>query len=484
VTAPRRRVPDGPHGRALAAALAAVRDELGVPTAIPPAVRAAAEEAVARGPRGEREDHRAIPLLTIDPPGSMDLDQALHVEPLPGATPAEGGIRVRYAIADVAAFVRDGDPVDVEAWDRGVTRYSPDLVTPLHPPELSEGAASLLPGQDRPAVLWTLDVDATGDLVATDVRRALVRSRRRLTYAEAQRAVDGGGDPVLVLLSRLGRLRAEREWVRGGVSLELPEQEVEVGDDGAVDLVLRAPLPVEGWNAQVSLLAGHAAALLMLDAGVGVLRTLPAPAEAQVAALRRRAWALGLPWPEEVGYAAFVRTLDPHEPVEAAMIAACASGLRGAGYAAFDVAAGLPVPEVHRHEALAMPYAHVTAPLRRLVDRFAAEVCLAVAAGRPVPAEVLERLPALPDAMARARSRAAALERAVVDLVEAHLLADRVGDVLAGTVLRADGRGSDVQLRAPAVTARVPDALAPGEEVRLRVAAVDLSTRSVTYAVV
>ncbi|HUG84016.1 MAG TPA: RNB domain-containing ribonuclease, partial [Euzebya sp.] len=430
----------------LDAAFAELREQLDVPDAFAPSVLAAAAAAALQGPAYERRDVTDLPLLTIDPPGSKDLDQAVHVAAIGG-----GALRVSYAIADVAAFVRPGDPVDVEAWERGVSRYSPDRVTPLHPPELCEGAASLLPGQDRPAVLWTLTVDSSGELTDTHVERALVRSREQLTYEQAQARIDSGSDAMLTELSRLGRLRAEREWVRGGVSLELPDQEVIARDDGTYDLALRAPLPVEGWNAQVSLLTGHAAGLLMVAAGIGILRTLPAPDVTTVQGLRRRAWALGLPWPEEISYPDFVRTLDPHQPTEAAMIALAAVGLRGAGYAAFDG----ELPQLHRHEAIAAVYAHVTAPLRRLVDRYAGEIALAVAADQPVPSWVGDRLADLPKAMARAGGRAAALDRAVVDLVEAHLLADDVGRTLAATVVRSDERGSELQLRNPAVLVRV-----------------------------
>lgn len=452
----------------------ALRDELEVPAAFPPEVEAAAEAAAARGPTYERIDATDLPLVTIDPPGSLDLDQALTVEGGPG-----DALVVRYAIADVAAFVEPGGPVDVEAWERGVSRYSPDLVTPLHPRVLSEGAASLLPGEDRPAVLWTLTVDGSGELTDTRVERALVRSQAQLSYRQAQDAIDDGSDEALVRLSRLGRLRAEREWVRGGISLELADQEVDRHDDGTVTLRYRAPLPVEAWNAQVSLLTGHAAGLLMVEAGVGVLRTLPAPGPDTVDDLRRRAWALGLAWPVEVSYPDFVRTLDPHAPPEAAMIAAAATGLRGAGYVSFDGT----VPEDHRHEAIAAVYAHVTAPLRRLVDRYGNEVVLAVAAGGPVPGWVTERLDEVPRAMAQGTSRASALDRAMVDLAEAITLQWRIGERFAATVVRAHDRGSELQLRDPAVTARVDARLDPGTEVEVVLREVDLATRTTTFQV-
>ena len=468
MTSSRRRVPPGP----LTDALVALRAELDVPTAFPAEVERAAESAAARGPRHDRIDATDLALVTVDPPGSRDLDQAVHIA-------ADGrGFVVSYAIADVAAFVDPGDPVDEEAWARGVSRYSPDLVTPLHPRALSEGAASLLPGVDRPAVLWTIRLDADGDVADVAVRRATVRSRSQLTYGEAQHAIDAGTDPMLVRLSRVGRLRAEREWVRGGVSLALPDQEVHLADDGTFDLRYRAPRPVEEWNAQISLLTGIVAGTMMAESGVGVLRTLPAPDPDAVQGLRQRAWALGLPWPREIPYAAFVRTLDPHEPVEAAMVSLAAVGLRGAGYVAFDG----QVPAEHRHEALASAYAHVTAPLRRLVDRYGSEIALAVHAGERPPGWVLDRLEELPKEMARARGRAGALDRAVLDLVEAHVLAPQVGRTFAATVVRTSDRGTDVQLRQPAVTARLAGVELPlGAEVQVRLDAVDPAARTVTF---
>ena len=455
----------------------AVRDELDIPAEFPPAVREAATLAAERGPTDDpahpREDRTDLDLVTIDPPGSMDLDQAVHV-----ADGAAGSLVVSYAIADVAAFLEPGDAIDAEAWDRGVSRYSPDLVTPLHPRELSEEAASLLPAVDRPAILWTLTVDDTGELTDTQVSRAMVRSRAKLTYAEAQTAIDDGSDDMLARLSRLGRLRAEREWVRGGISLELPDQEIHT-DDGTYHLRFRAPLPVEGWNAQVSLLTGIAAGQMMLDAGIGILRTLPSPEPHTIDALRKRAWALGLPWPVEVSYADFVRTLDPHEPVEAAMISAAAVGLRGAGYVAFDEAT--PLPEDHRHEAIGSVYAHVTAPLRRLVDRYGSEIALAASAGTEVPAWVRDGLEALPRAMGQARSRASALDRAMTDLVEAQVLEHKVGQTFAGVAVRAGKGGTDVQLRDPAVITRTSADLPVGTEVVLRLESVDVRARTAIF---
>ncbi|MDQ3475754.1 MAG: RNB domain-containing ribonuclease, partial [Actinomycetota bacterium] len=147
----------------------AIRTELGVPQSFPTSVLDDARDSVDRGPQHART-RLDLPFVTIDPPESLDLDQALHIER------ARDGYVVHYAIADVAAFVRTGGPMDDEAWERGVTFYSPDTKTPLYPPQLSEDGASLLQDKDRPAVVWALHVDETGNLTTVEVTRHQVRS--------------------------------------------------------------------------------------------------------------------------------------------------------------------------------------------------------------------------------------------------------------------------------------------------------------------
>jgi exoribonuclease R len=450
----------------LAAGLAAIREELDVPGEFPAEALREAKEA-AQAPLPERADRREIELFTIDPPGSMDLDQAMALEPRPG-----GGYRIHYAIADVAAFVKPGGALDAEAHRRVLTRYLPDGNAPLHPRVLSEGAASLLPGEDRPAVLWTIELDGDSERTSLDVRRALVRSRERLDYPTADRT---RGDERLELLREIGGLLQERERARGAISLPIPEQEVVLGDDGYA-LAYRGPLPIEDANAQISLLTGMCAAELMLAAGVGVLRTLPVPEERQVERLRRVAEALAIDWPRDERAGDLVRRLDPLRAREAAFLEESASLLRGAGYASFH---GAP-PAGAWHGGLAAPYAHVTAPLRRLADRYAAEACLAATP----PAWLLEALPRLPEEMAAGGRAAATIERASVDLVEALLLEPRVGEHFEAMAIDRMGRAAvEVQLADPAVRARCEGAgLEPGRELTVRLVEADPRRRVVRFA--
>ena len=470
---PRRHVSvSPPDSAAIAASLAELRENLDVSLQFPETVLADAERAV-HSPRLPDADETAIPFVTIDPPESMDLDQALHLER------NGGGYRVRYAIADVAAFVEPGGPMDVEAHRRGQTLYAPDENARLYPPALSEGAGSLLPGETRPALVWTMQVDAGGEGVDVDVRRALVRSREKLDYAGVQRSLeDGSASEPLRLLREVGLLRQEREQRRGGVDLRIPEQEVTAGPDGYT-LAFRALLPVEGWNAQISLMTGQAAAELMLKAHIGLLRTLPEADARAVERLRRTARALGIDWSPELSYAALIRTLDPAQPAHAAFLAESTVLLRGSGYAAFDD----EVPSRPAHAGVGAPYAHATAPLRRLVDRYVGEACLALSAGEDVPDWVREALPRLPEEMETSNRRAQQYEAGVISTVEAAVLEHRVGETFDAVVVELDEHdgGGTVQLTEPAVTAHCQGELPLGERVRVRLVLADVAKRQVRF---
>ena len=435
-----------------------------------------AAERDASNPRLPDLDRTDLEFVTIDPVGAMDLDQAMHLE-----RSADGYV-VHYAIADVMAFIAPGDPVDVESHVRGESLYGADSKIPLHPTSLSEGAASLLPDQVRPAFVWTIGLDATGAVRDAHVERARVRSRQRLDYAGVQPQVDRAPEgSTLALLKTVGELRLAQEAARGGVSLPMPSQEVDVEDD-QWRLEYREMLPVETWNAQISLLTGIAAASIMLEGKVGIVRTLPPAPDWAVSRLRRTARALGIDWPSSQSHPDFIRSLDPSHPAEAAMVVACTSLLRGAGYAAFDG----QLPDQTEHAALASSYAHVTAPLRRLVDRYGLETCTALCAGEPVPEWVRAGLADLPAIMQKSGQRARAYENAVLNLVEALTLRTRVGEQFKGVVIEHDHddeRKGVVMVREPAVEAPVTSQspLPVGEEVSVTLATADPTTRKVSF---
>ncbi len=452
----------------------AARVDLKVPLEFPPEVVAEAE-AVAGAAALPQRDETALPFLTIDPPGSKDLDQAIHIERV------GYGYRVRYAIADVPAFVKPGGAIDAEARRRGQTIYAPDHRTPLHPEQLSEDAASLLPDQVRPAFVWDMSLDSDGEGTSVDLYRATVSSKNRLDYAQVQAAVDGGtANECLMLLKEVGERRITMEQARGGASLPMPEQEVSADDDGHYVLAFRPPVAAEDWNAQISLMTGMAAAEMMLNAKVGILRTMPEPDHNAVQRFRREARALGVTWPPEVLYGELLRSLDRNDSKHLALIHEATALFRGAGYTPFDG----EVPELTRHAAVAAPYAHVTAPLRRLVDRFGLVVCESICRDAPVPEWVRHALPSLPEIMTASDHQAGAVERACTDAVEAAALQHRIGETFRASVVDITKNGALVQVSDPAILAMADGASSAGTEVMVELVEADVAKRSVRFQVV
>ena len=453
---------------------AAIRRELDVPGPFADEVLTSAAAVVRQAPSQDPgRDATDLAFVTIDPPGARDLDQAVHV------ARRGSGWRVHYAIADLGRWIEPGGTLDDAARRRTQTYYAPDRNVPLHPPALGEDAASLLPDGDRPAVLWTIDVDSDGSVVDTAVERATVRSRAQLTYAEVQTALDAGDPPPAVRdLPALGAALLADARRRDAVDLGLPEQEVVPDGDGHWTIRLRNDLPIESWNAQISLLTGRVAARLMLDGGTGILRTLPEPDPDRLPRLRAAAANLGLEWRPEDHPGDVLARLDTSRPRHAAFADLAAELLRGAGYTAFD---GQP-PDDPGHAGVGGPYAHVTAPLRRLVDRFATEVCLALAAGDGVPAWLGEALPLLPDLMADGDRRAKALDRTIIDATEAFVLSDRGGEVFPASVVETGEDGGTVVLDDPAVRGRCDgDDLPLGGAIRVRCTLADVADRRVRF---
>ena len=449
-----------------------IRAEFGLPEEYP--AEAVAEAADATDRAGEsRRDARDLVLVTIDPPGSMDLDQAMLVA-------RDGpGFVLYYAIADVGALVVPGGCLDTESHRRGQTVYLPDGTVPLHPKNLSEGSACLLPDEERPAALWTIRLGADGEPTSWEVERATVMSRARFTYAEVQAAVDAGSvHPSLEPLADLGALRIDRAAERGAIELKLPEQDVvRVDDRWTVTVAPRTD--VDDWNAQMSLLTGMCAARIMLDGGVGLLRTLPPAADEDVEALRRAALALDIAWPQGEAAGTVLARLDANAPTTMALMTEATRLLRGANYTPFDGDA----PQHPNHSGIGAPYAHVTAPLRRLIDRFGTEICLALVAGTPVPDWVTAAVATLPDEMRSTGSVANKVDRACVDLTEATVLAERVGEQFTATVLRGrDGKKSaQIFLDDPVVIADCDGDPKDGTRAAVRLAEADTVTRRVRF---
>lgn len=464
----------------------AIAEEFQLPERFPEDVHAEALQATDQH-ADQRRDLRDIPFVTIDPAGSMDLDQAVNIQDAPdvagagangdgaGANDAEGAARWRvlYAIADVAAFVDPAGPLMAESLQRGQTMYLPDEPTRLHPAELSEGSASLLPDQTRPAVVWDILLRADGEVADFTVYRALIRSVKRFDYTEVE--ADMHGDtlhPAIAQLPEVGRARQRSDLRRKAINLRLPSISVErtQDDNGAERYVLGIDERQEmnDFNSELSLLAGMCAGEMMVRAGVGILRTLPPAGDKEIAAFDHSAHALGF---DRSGrpIGELLADIDASTPRGMALMRDAQSLLRGAGYQQFGLAgvdaeagesepAGAGGADSEKlagaagagedagaapsiHAGIGGYYAHVTAPLRRLVDRFATEICLAIASKQPIPEWVTANVDQVLGTMKSSSQTASAVDRACLKLTEAVVLQPWVGQNFNAMVLNSDGGG-------------------------------------------
>jgi len=451
--------PDNALGRGLAV----FRDQFQVPADFPPAVLAAAEDAAKRAPTAHA-DRTAMHFVTLDPASSTDLDQAFAIEA------AGSDLLLHYAIADVAWFVDDGGPIDAEGWKRGETLYLPDGKAPLYPPVLSQGAASLLPDGPRPAIVFTVRVAPDGAVKLDGTERAVIRSAAKLAYETVtDRDLPAG-------FADLATRIQSAEDARGAARVDPPEQEVDAVANGGFELALRPLLPAEQHNAAMSLATNLAVADALQAHHTGLFRVMAAPDDRAVHRLRHTATAFGLDWPAAQSLDQYERTLDAHDPKQAAFMLAIRRAGQGASYVPYKEGV------VPWHAAMAATYAHATAPLRRLADRYVVMATLAIAKGEAVPDAVTAALAKLPAVMAKADSLAGRVERAVIDLAETVLLNGREGEMFAAVVTDLDEHGARIQLSDLPVVARA-DAknVAPGDALRVRLKAIDPVGRSLTF---
>ncbi len=449
---------------ALTSGLATIREQFQVPEGFPPEVVATAGQAVSRPPSQPRADWTGYQFVTLDPATSTDLDQAFALE-------SDGSdIILHYAIADVGNFVTADDPIDVEAWKRGTTIYLPDGKASLYPAILSEGAASLLPNGDRPAVVFTIRVDSAGSTRLDGAERATIRSRAKLAYEKVK------SDDLPSEFTELNRRIQSVEDARGAERVDAPEQEVGHDESDRYVLQFRPQLLSEQQNASLSLAANLAIADAMLAHQTGLFRVMAKPEEWAVGRLRHTAKALGLVWPKNATLGQFERTLDINNPAHAAFRSAVRRASPSTGYEPYTEGV------VPWHSAMAATYAHATAPLRRLADRYVVEIAVQIAAGQTVSQDLIDACQKLPKVMARAENRASQIDRAVLDLAEVVMLQGLEGSHFKAVVTDIDDRGTRIQLTDPAIVARIDGQKAlPGDTIDVILDAADIANRQVKF---
>jgi ribonuclease R len=482
--------------------------EQGLPTAFAPDAQREAERLSPIG-LGARANLRDRPLVTIDGADARDFDDAVHAD-ADDDPDNPGGFVLTVAIADVAAYVELGSALDREAATRGTSVYFPDRVVPMLPERLSNDLCSLLPSEDRPVIAAELVISRHGRLLSSRFRRAMMRSRARLTYEQAQRAMDGNtaalpepglAAPIATLHDAYQALARARER-RGALDIDLPERVVELDRLGRVTGIAPRPrFTAHRVIEEFMIAANVAAASILIERGRPcVFRVHDRPTDERLAGLRETASSLGLGLPG--AGAMHSRTLAEllrraaARPDAAQIHEAVLRSQALALYAADNIG----------HFGLALPrYAHFTSPIRRYAD-LVVHRCLiaALALGTDGFApEDAKALAPIAEAISRAERRAQAAERAALDRYIARHLAGRLGDVVAGRVSGSHRVGLFVvlddtgasglvpigdlaaagwHLTRAGVLARGRQEMRPGAAVQVRIVAADAVTGAVRLA--
>ncbi len=411
---------------------------------------------------GRRTDLRTLPLVTIDPVDARDFDDAVHA--MPDTDPKnEGGWIVTVAIADVAHYVPPASPLDQGALKRGNSCYFPDRVVPMLPERLSNELCSLRPGEDRPCLAVRMVFDREGRRLRHEFFRGLMRSHARLTYQQAQSAIDGRPDHVTAplldpLLKPLwGAYRAlEKERARREpLDLDLPEHKIELAADGTVTAVrLAERLDAHRLIEEFMIQANVAAAETLSKKRIGFLyRVHDAPAQDKLESLRDFLKTLGLTLAKG-------QHLRPHHfnallrKVKGSEMEAMVSEvvLRSQSQAVYS-------PHNLGHFGLNLRhYAHFTSPIRRYADLIVHRALIR-AEGLGTDGlldEDVGKLEDIGETISNHERRAMAAERESTDRYIAAYLSERVGALFRGRITGVTRFGLFVKLTETGADGIVP----------------------------
>jgi ribonuclease R len=423
-----------------------------IPQAFSPAALREAEEAKPATLAG-REDWREVPLVTIDPPDAKDHDDAVHAEPDPDPN-NKGGFIVNVAIADVAFYVRPGSALDRDALTRGNSVYFPDRVVPMLPERISNDLCSLVPGEARGALAVRMIVGADGRKRSHSFHRILMRSAAKLSYAQAQAAIDGRPDditgplldPILKpLYAAYATVKLARDE-RSPLDLDLPERKILLKPDGTVDrVIVPERLDAHKLIEEFMILANVAAAEMLEKKALPLIyRVHDEPTLEKVHNLQEFLKTLDLPFAKSGALrpALFNRVLaqvkgHDSEPLVNEVV------LRSQAQAEYSA-------ENYGHFGLNLRrYAHFTSPIRRYADLVVHRALirgLGLGEGALPPTETVETLSEVAAQISVTERRAMKAERETADRLIAHFLADRIGATFQGRISGVTRAGLFVKL--------------------------------------
>jgi len=433
----------------------------GIPTGF--SREAEAEAAAAEPPTlAGRTDLRQLPLVTIDPPDARDHDDAVYAEPDEDPRNAGGWI-VWVAIADVAAYVRPGSALDTVARDKANSVYFPDRVEPMLPEVLSAGLCSLREGEPRACLAVRMVFDKAGKKRSHRFHRGLMRSAAKLSYEEAQAAIDGRPDERAATL--MGRvltplfeayavLKAGRD-ARAPLEIESSERRIHFGADGKIAAIVpRASLPAHKLIEEFMIQANVAAAETLEQRRTPLIyRVHDTPSDEKITSLVDFLDTLGIKWSK--GQRPTTERFDqllaqtrggPHADIVNEVV------LRSQMQAIYDT-------DNIGHFGLNLDrYAHFTSPIRRYADLVVHRGLIrALGLGDDGLAETdIARMKDTAERITMAERRAMAAERDATDRYVASFLAERVGAEFEGRITGVTRFGLFVRLAETGADGLVP----------------------------
>jgi ribonuclease R len=399
-----------------------------------------------------REDWRSLPLVTIDPPDAKDHDDAVFAAPDDAPDNPEGFV-VTVAIADVSWYVRPGGALDREALDRGNSVYFPDRVVPMLPERISNDLCSLRQGEDRPALAVKMRVGKDGHKLDHRFFRVTMRSAAKLSYLQAQDAIDGRPDDVTAPLLDpvLKPLWSAYEAVkiarvkRSPLDLDLPERKIVLKPDGSVDRVLTPPrLDAHKVIEEFMILANVAAAeTLEAEKSHLIYRAHDEPSVEKLNALSEFLATIGI----KLAKGQVVKPMQfneilakvrgtEHENVVNEIV------LRTQAQAEY-------VAENYGHFGLHLRrYAHFTSPIRRYADLVVHRALVRALDLGPggLPEMSREHLAEIAARISASERRAMAAERETTDRLIATFLSDCIGATFEGRIAGVTRAGLFVKL--------------------------------------
>ncbi len=411
---------------------------------------------------GKREDWRKVPLITIDPPDAKDHDDAVYAEPDESEDNA-GGHVIYVAIADVAHYVRPGSALDREAHQRGNSVYFPDRVIPMLPERISNELCSLKEKQDRPALAVRMVVDKNGRKISHSFHRVLMRSAAKLSYIQAQKAIEGATDrttetlvegilqPLWEAYAAVKRAREARE----PLELDLPERKIKLKDDGTVGHVyVPERLDAHKLIEEFMILANVSAAETLEKKKTPLLyRIHDASSPEKLEALKEFLSTLSIKLPSSGGLrpGVFNGILDKvKDTPEAHLVNEVV--LRSQAQAEYS-------PQNIGHFGLNLRrYAHFTSPIRRYADLIVHRGLIrALGLGEDgLPDGIEAKLDAIGAEISAAERRAMLAERDTIDRLIALWMADKVGAEFPGRIAGVVKSGLFIRLAESGADGFVP----------------------------